>query len=689
MKILLILAILSIPAAAQQADAPNPTPTPAPAPTSTAAPATASTPAAESPVPSSQEWLTGYIDLGYRWLTGVGGSFDTYRSVVDLGSGPKMLGTDFTVTDPKHRYFDTINVRAFNWGDDPYSTFHLDAKKAKLYDFSVDYRNIAYYSNLPAFADPLMDINGVVLNEQSLDTRQKMTGVQLDIWPGRWIVPYLAYDHDASTGSGIATFVSDGNEYPVASLVRNSTNNYRGGARIELSHFHITLEQGGTTFKDDQQLNQSAGQVNYGNFFSPLLGQTLYLTGAGQAYGVRGSSIYTKGLLSANVTSWFDLYGQFLYSQPDSNVNFQQFSTGNQVLLSKALFYAGEQSLVSAEAKMPHTSGSFGGEIRPFRRFRVLPSWLTDRMHTNSSSSNQQNLTGLQNGMMGSLALDNLLSSSLVTNYNQVELSMMFDLTSKITLRGGYRYVWGNASDVILPISGLDSLDQGKIRRNVALAGAVWRPLGKVSINLDFEGGSSSSTYFRTSLYDYQRGRARGRYQISPTWSFSANVSALHNRNPTPEANYYFLAHQESASLLWSPTGWGKNLTFETSYTHGAVRSDINYLDPEFLIPERSLYIDNSNTVTALIDLKLRGWLGYKMPGRAEDRTKLTLGGSAFLSSGSNPTTFYQPTTKMDITWSKHVDWVTEWRYYGFAETFYQYQGFRAQTVTTGVRLTR
>jgi len=665
MKSLFILAILCAPAAAQQPPA--------------SAPQTAP-PAAESPVPSEQTWLTGYIDLGYRWVTGVSGSFDTYRSVVDLGSGPKMLGTDFTIKDPKHRLFDAIDVRAFNWGDDPYSTFHLDAKKVKLYNFSVDYRNIAYYSNLPAFADPLMDINGVILNEQSLDTHQKMSGAHLDLWPGRWIVPYLAFDHDADTGSGIATFVSNGNEYPVSSLARNSTNNYRGGVRLELSRFHITLEEGGTTFKDDQQLNQSPGQVNYGNFFTPLLGQTLYLTGLGEAYGVRGSSIYSRGVLSANVTSWLDLYGQFLYSQPDSNVNFQEFSTGTQVLLSQVLFYTGEQSLVAAEAKLPHTSGSFGGEIRPFRRLRVLPSWMTDRMHTNGSSSTQQNLTGLENGATGSLALDSLLSSSLVTNYNQAEVRLMFDLTSKITLRGGYRYVWGNASDVVLPVSGLGSLDQGKIRRNVALAGAVWRPFEKLSLNADFEGGSSGSTYFRTSLYDYQKGRALGRYRISPSFSLSVNASVLHNHNPTPGVNYDFLAHQESASLLWSPSG-GKYLTFEGSYTRSTVRSDINYLDPEFLTPETSLYVDNSHTVTALIDLKLPGVLGYK--------TRLTLGGSAFLSSGSNPTTFYQPTAKMAITVNKHVDWVSEWRYYGFAETFYLYQSFHAQMVTTGVRISR
>jgi hypothetical protein len=641
--------------------------------------APAATPAASataSPVPSDENWLTGYIDLGYRWQTGVYGSLDTYRSIVDLGSGPKLLGTDFTIRDAKHRLFDRIDIRAFNWGDDPYSTLHADVKKAKLYSFSADYRNIAYYSNLPAFADPMLATTGVIMNEQSLDTRQRFSSFQLDLLPSSRFVPYLAYDRDADHGTGVATFVSDGDEFPVASLVRNSTNNYRGGVRIEFSRIHAILEQGGTTFKDDQQLNQGTGQTNFGNFTSPLINQTLSLTGLGEAYGVRGHSIYSKGSLTANVASWLDFYGQFLYSQPDSTVTFQEASTGNQVVLDQVLFYAGEQSIISAEAKLPHTTASVGAEIRPFRRLRILPSWMTDRMHNTGSSASQQNLTTAT----GPVALDALLNSALVTNYNQTEISLIYDLTAKITLRGGYRYVWGNASDVVLPISGLDSLDQGKIRRNVALAGAAWRPFQKLSLNADFEGGSSSSTYFRTSLYNYQKGRVRGRYQILPSLSVSANASVLNNQNPTPGINYSFLSHQESASFLFAPAG-GKTWDFEGGYTRSTLRSDINYLDPEFLIPETSLYRDNAHTLNAMFSFNLPGWLGYK--------TRLQFGGSAFLSSGSNPTTFYQPMAKMAVTVRKNLSWVSEWRYYGFDESFYVYQGFRAQMVTTGVRISR
>ncbi len=635
--------------------------------------------AGATPVPSDQPVLSGYIDLGYRWQTGVYGSLDTYRSIVDLGSGPKLLGTDFTILNTflpvGERFFDRINFRASDIGDEPYETFHLDIVKAKYYRFSGDYRNIAYYSNLPGFADPLFG-SGLILDEQAQDTHKRIGDFRLDLLPNHVFMPYLEYDHSSDTGTGIANFVANANEYPVDNLTRDSNENYRAGVRIELPRWHFKLEQGGTTFKDDEQLNAGAGQANYGNLYSPILGQTLELTSLSEAYGVRGHSVYTDASFSANPLEWVDIYGTFLYSQPVSNVNFIGLDTGNQVLLSEVLFYTGEQNLIAAASKAPHTSANLGAEIRPFKRVRLMPSWLTDRMHTSGSNAGQQTLTTAS----GAVPIASLLSSALVSNTNQAGMDAFVDVTRKITLRGGYRYVWGNASDVILPIAELAGLEEGKIRRSVWIAGLAWRPVQNAWVNLDFEDGSSGSTYFRTSLYNYQKASARGRYRISPAFSVSANVMVLNNQNPSPGINYSFLAHEESASLQYMPAG-GKIWDFEGSYTRSTVYSNIFYLDPEFLIPQQSLYRDNSHTLTALFNLNMPGWLGYK--------TKLTLGGTAFLSSGSNPTTFYQPVAKLSVAIRKNLSWNSEWRYYGFDESFYLYQGFRTEMVTTGVRLTR
>ena len=218
-------------------DAP-PAPTPAPAPGSADA---------ASPVPATESWLTGYIDLGYRWRTDVGGSLDAYRGIINLGSGPKVIGADFTLIDPKRRAFDKMHVRASGWGGEPYQTFHLDAQKSKLYDFSADYRDIAYFDVLPSYADPLLT-RGITLDEQSFDTRRRTASFHLDLLPDHWILPYLDYDRDSSSGAGATAFVTDANQFPVPNTMYDLTNLYRGGVRLELRRFHATLEQGGTTF---------------------------------------------------------------------------------------------------------------------------------------------------------------------------------------------------------------------------------------------------------------------------------------------------------------------------------------------------------------------------------------------------------------------------------------------------------
>ena len=76
--------------------------------------------------------------------------------MVNLGQGPRLLGLDFTIVDPKKRLFDRLEVRANNWGGDPYNTVHVNASKQGIYDFNFDYRDIAYFNLLPSFADPLL-----------------------------------------------------------------------------------------------------------------------------------------------------------------------------------------------------------------------------------------------------------------------------------------------------------------------------------------------------------------------------------------------------------------------------------------------------------------------------------------------------------------------------------------------------
>ncbi len=643
-----------------------------------AASAQQATPAAApetSPVPAGEITTAGWIELGYRWRSDVGGNFDAYRSLVNLGSGPKLLGTEFSITDPAHRLFDDVHVRAYDWGDDPYATLHLDARKAKLYDFAADYRDIAYFDFLPSYADPSL-ANGIILNQQSFDTRRRFAHFELNMLPGNWISPYAAYDTDTGSGTGVTTYVANNNRYPIPTTLRDRTDNFRGGVHFELRRFHATLEQGGTWYHDDQTVYQQSG-VNYGNSTTPVFGQTLYLTDLLGAYGAHGTSIYSKVLVTGRPVSWLDLYGQFLYSEPNSTVNYQEYTGGNLYLQSQILFYNAQQYLISSGAQMPHTTGNVSAEIRPWRRVRITEAWITDRLHNAGSSAQAQNILAPPSA---SQTLITLLQTSLANNYNQTETMLYFEATPQLTLRGGYRYVWGDGEDVMLPPAGLASSDHVRMRRNVGIGGLSYRPLKKVSLSAEGESGSSGGEYFRTSLWDYQKVRAQARYQATNTLSVSADFAFLANQNPQAGINLDYVVHQEALSIFWSPTS-GKSFDFQGSYSRADLRSNIDYLDPGTLQPQVSAYRDNSHTGTALFHIHL--------PHVDRVAPELTAGGSFILSSGSRPTSYFQPMVKLALPIRNHVSWFGEWRYYGYGEAFYVYEGFRANLAIVGLRYTR
>ena len=162
--------------------------------------------------------------------------------------------------------------------------------------------------------------------------------------------------------------------------------------------------------------------------------------------------------------------------------------------------------------------------------------------------------------------------------------------------------------------------------------------------------------------------------------ALAAEFSALSNQNPAPNINYDYFAMQTSASVLWSPKAEGP-LSVQASYTRSTIRSDIQYLAPQILQPERSFYRDNAHSIHALVDLTPPAYHGLK--------PKVSAGGMFFLSSGSRPTNYFQPLGRVTIPVCKGVDWVSEWTYHGYGEAFYTYEGFRAHLITTGIRMTK
>jgi hypothetical protein len=594
--------------------------------------------------------------------------------VVNLGNGPKLTGLDFTITDPKHRLFDRLDARANSWGGDPYNTAHLNMRKKNLYELDADYRNIAYFNALPSFANPFAPLG---FDQQSFDTRNRTGYIDLTMFPGTHVIPYLAYERNGINGHGVETWVQEANnEFAVPVWLRDSTNNYRGGLRLEYNRWHVTVEQGGTTYKNDDQA--SFNGVNYGDRTTPLLGSTSVLNTLTQTYGVRGSSVYTKVLATVSATSYLDIYGQFLYSRPSTNTRYFDLATGNFALLSALLLYTGQFDIASGAANATHTLSNAGVEVRPFRRMRIISSFTSNRYDTTGVGVLTEQ-TLITPGVDGPTLISALSTPQRVTN-NTEQVEAIYDLSAKLVLRGGYRREWGDATVRAGALSQSGPLAFGNQTRNVALAGATIRPWQKVSVNLDYESAGTSQEYFRTGLYNYYKVRTRARYQPFTNLWFQANYSLLYNQNPTLGIQQDYHNRDGSLALFWTPKG-GKNVSVMAEYNRSTLYSTIDYLLPPFFTQSVSVYRDNANTATAAFDVVL--------PAVGGVAAKLSAGGSLFVSSGSRPTSYYQPLGRLSVPVYKHVQWNTEWRWFGFGESIYSYEGFRAHMLITGFRVSK
>jgi len=625
-----------------------------------------------APVPPGEKAVSGILDVGYRWVGNVDGDFNTYRSVVNLGSGPKLFGADFSLRPAKPTVFDRLDFRLSNWGGDPYNTAWAKANKAGIYELTFDYSNLAYFNFLPSFANPQFS-QGILLNQRSYDTTRRTSNFQLDLLPGKWISPYVGYTRNSGFGTGITDFVSFSNEYPVASRYRDHTDNYRAGVNFDFGSAYLTLEGGKTYFKDDQQVYTATR--NPGNRTSTFLGQSLYLDNLQQNYGIRGESLYTRANASGNVGSWMSLYGQYLFSQPETTSHYEQVNEGQFYSLELFRFYSGQLDMLDGTAKLPHTLANGSVELRPIPRLRLTESISTDRLHNAAFAALTEQLF-----FAGGTANPTTTGSDrLVMNFNQHEFNAFFDATPRLTVRGGHRYVWGDSTVRAGSLNQAGPFESGELRRHVGLAGVNYRASQKWNLNLSYEGSAGDRTYFRTSLQDYHKARLQARYQPFTSFSFTANFDALANENPDPNSNYSFSNYLAGLSTMWMPGG-GKRFSLLTEYTWSRLRSEIDYVEP--FPPQRliSLYRENAHTATAL------GAVAIPLGGNHE--LKFSGGGHMFLSSGSRPASYYQPNLRLSAPIVKWAEWYFEYRWYGFSQPFYTVEGFRTHHYVTGFRFT-
>ncbi len=306
----------------------------------------------------------------------------------------------------------------------------------------------------------------------------------------------------------------------------------------------------------------------------------------------------------------------------------------------------------------------------PFRRMRIVESWLTDRLHDGGVLASTRSPTG------PSALLRYRAARVLAGDQLQPGESTSSSTPPRLTLHGAI-VTSGAMRAMRFCRRGVGGLGSGQLRRNVGLGRPPTVP-PKISFRPKPR-ADRAAAHTSGPAFTIIRRCARRRDTSMGSLNLSADFSLLINQNPLPGINYDYSAASGIALLSWSPQG-GKNWDFQGTYSRSTVNSNIGYLDPEILRQPIAL----SRQCPYLLPLCSTSIC--RITGLAP---KISAGGSFFISSGSRPTQYYQPTAKLTVPLSKKFSWFAEWSYYGYGEAFYLYEGFRTHIVTTGLRLTR
>ncbi len=394
-----------------------------------------------------------------------------------------------------------------------------------------------------------------------------------------------------------------------------------------------------------------------------------------ELYRVRGSSLYSKLLIASNPLSWLSVSGNFMYADPSLTTNYTSSAAGTLFLPDAFAFFNSGTDIASADANMPHSSGSLTVEARPFKRLRLVEYWSTDRLHNAAESLLTQQYLSTGSPFLST----NPDSDRLVLNDNEQQIEAFYDVLPNLTIRGGERFEWGDATVRASDLSELP-LESSSLNRNTGLAGASFRLKQTLRVSADLEASTGGEEYFRTSLHNYWKLRTRAQWEFLPGWRLAGDFFELNNKNPDPLVNLNFVSRAESASLSWLPNG-GHKVSVLLDYTRSNVSSNILYIDPGTYGTALSAYLENGNSATALIDLAPRAIHGFA--------PRFSFGGSLFTSAGSRPTEYYQPTARLSIPLAKGVQWNSEWRWYSLAERLYSFEDFRSNQLMVSLKYTR
>ncbi len=382
------------------------------------APATATPAAVNAPLPAKPVIQDGFflhnsVDLGGH-MVGISGSGSMYDTLVNIQSGPRVLGQTITlrsVPGSKHQLLDSLTGFSNGFGGDPINVVKLDFSKGKLYEFTGMFRRDRQYFDYDLFGNP--NIPGgqsipigpagslgqyawpqVLQSPEMFNTVRRMTDADLTLFPLSRFTFHVGYSRNVFQGprSIPGAYETAKNTMLFQEMEKNTTDEYRGAVDWKpLQQTIVTFEEVVNHYKNDSYfvLNPNQYTVQEANGLRVSLGAwdspTTYA-----ASNCNSNSIATAGVIltsasgsaglpvvdpACSVVSKYSRYQPTRSIYPTEMLRFQSSSIHN--LAANGIF-----RYTAANTNMPSYQENFQG----------LNGVIRTATYTGSGTAKRQNV---------------------------------------------------------------------------------------------------------------------------------------------------------------------------------------------------------------------------------------------------------------------------------------------------------
>jgi hypothetical protein len=561
------------------------------------------------------------LEIGFRWLS-VSGSEAMYRTQINERSGFLLRGLTLTTTDfdGHTTLVDRFRIDVSELGAGPAGSLRIEAGRQDLYRLRFGYRTADLYSALPTFTN-LYLAEGIFPGQQTYDRRRDMIDLDVELMPGRSVVPFIGYSWNRLDGPGTTTFALGGDEFLLGSDLNERGSELRAGAAFNFNNVYGVVTQGWRDHRSTELLTLAPG-AEAGNNPNPVLGRPVFSETITRDSRTDVRSPYTQLFVTAQPLQRLRLVANYDRFTADADGLENETAAGSYVSFALGRFFGGRVEDIVSSARNTTWRSGIRGEYALTNHVSISAG--AKRQHRELDGSALISTVFLQSITFGGVDprdLERVLSTNnaLERDEDVLSVGVIARALGPITLRGEFTetrqdvLVEPDIAQIIVPGSQGGAFD----RRVRSLEGAASYALNRLTIGASARRDRADEAVLRTDFIDRDRFRIRAGWRTPGNLlRFGLTAEEMNQENARPGIDFDSTFRQFSGDVEVAPH---TAVRLRGSFSRFDADSVMTIRRPENFRLETSAYTQRGDAIEAGVMLLLAPFTFDASAGRIEN----------------------------------------------------------------------